>query len=182
MKSTPETNNITMISAADIFVQCVTRQINLVKNEYVLLRYIQNCVQFKGLYAILSTSNTATLTIALQTGIRLGDETRVKLQSTLYDYTSPGGPAYAPRSVRNASKTTLDILFPVCNLIVYCLACSCIITAWKVVTQNNTPHFPPISPILFNTVSSTLGVSLFAFLHSHFLFSSLPSLRTVLAS
>jgi len=90
--SSDASSKITGISAADIFVQCVMRQIKLVKNEYVLLRYIENCVEFQG--------------------FNLSDETRVKLQSTLCTYTSPGGPAYAPRSVRTAARATLDTLFP----------------------------------------------------------------------
>lgn len=80
------------ISAADNFVDCTIRQIKLIKNEYVLVKYIQKCVHFQGL--------------------TLRDTTQVKLQTLLYDYTSPGGPAYPPRSVRHAATESLDALFP----------------------------------------------------------------------
>jgi len=80
------------ISAADNFVDSTIRQIKLIKNEYVLVKYIQKCVHFQGL--------------------TLRDTTQVKLQTLLYDYTSPGGPLYPPRSVRHAATESLDALFP----------------------------------------------------------------------
>jgi hypothetical protein len=46
-------------------------------------------------------------------GLTLTDTTQVKLQTLLYDYTSPGGPSYPPRSVRHAATESLDALFPV---------------------------------------------------------------------
>eukprot|EP00026_Physarum_polycephalum_P002694 Phypoly_transcript_02702.p1 GENE.Phypoly_transcript_02702~~Phypoly_transcript_02702.p1 ORF type:complete len:693 (+),score=81.12 Phypoly_transcript_02702:95-2080(+) len=88
----PTYKELAKISAADNFVDCTIRQIKLIKNEYVLVKYIQKCVHFRGL----------TLT----------DTTQVKLQTLLYDYTSPGGPSYPPRSVRHAATESLDALFP----------------------------------------------------------------------
>ena len=38
--------------------------------------------------------------------------TRLRLQSELYSLTSPGGPHYAPKTVRTAALRTLDTLFP----------------------------------------------------------------------
>jgi len=76
----------------DMFVQCVVRQIHLIKNESVLVRHIQKCVHFKGL--------------------NMSDATRVRLQSTFYAFAAPGGPVYAPRSVRHAAIKAVNALFP----------------------------------------------------------------------
>jgi hypothetical protein len=78
---------------ADVFVIELTDQLQKVKIEPVLLRYMVNARCLKGFDLSVATS--------------------VRLKTALYAFTSPGGPMYPTRPVRHAAWETLDVLFPV---------------------------------------------------------------------
>eukprot|EP01112_Ceratiomyxa_fruticulosa_P019010 TRINITY_DN6154_c0_g1_i2.p1 TRINITY_DN6154_c0_g1~~TRINITY_DN6154_c0_g1_i2.p1 ORF type:complete len:476 (-),score=54.73 TRINITY_DN6154_c0_g1_i2:139-1566(-) len=80
------------LKASDLFIRATISQIKLIKNENILIRYI-NCCTYLSSFS-------------------MSDPTRVKLQHVLYSYSSPGGPFYPPRSVRHAARWSLDQLFP----------------------------------------------------------------------
>eukprot|EP00878_Enallax_costatus_P027555 GHUV01029683.1.p1 GENE.GHUV01029683.1~~GHUV01029683.1.p1 ORF type:complete len:276 (+),score=63.20 GHUV01029683.1:807-1634(+) len=81
---------------ADFLVGEVTDTISRVRTEQGLLTYLQCLKSLGGAQHLRS----------------LKAITRLRLQSELYSLTSPGGPYYAPRSVRHASLEVLDALFP----------------------------------------------------------------------
>jgi len=80
------------LKASDLFIRATISQIKLIKNEDILIRYI-NCCTYLSSFS-------------------MSDATRVKLQHVLYLYSSPGGPFYPPRPVRHAARWSLDKLFP----------------------------------------------------------------------
>jgi len=78
--------------AGDLFVGGVVRHMQYIKNEDVLIRYLKCCTFLAPL--------------------KMSDTSRARLQHTLYIFSSPGGPIYAPRPVRHVATSTLDTLFP----------------------------------------------------------------------
>lgn len=81
---------------ADFLLGEVTETITRVRTEQGLLTYL-SCLKSLGGAAHLRSLKAIT---------------RLRLQSELYSLTSPGGPYYAPRSVRSAALEVLDALFP----------------------------------------------------------------------
>ncbi|KAG6531305.1 hypothetical protein ZIOFF_005110 [Zingiber officinale] len=82
---------------ADVFVIEVTDQLQKLKVEPVVLHYISRMSTLQGLELRMTTST--------------------RLKACLYSFTSPGGPMYPTRAVRHAAWETLDLLFPVTNLV-----------------------------------------------------------------
>lgn len=76
-----------------IFVQECTRQLRGMQHESSLLRYITNLLELRDLTFTSSAAN--------------------RLQAVLAKFTSPGGPVYPTRRLREASQAALDTLFPV---------------------------------------------------------------------
>eukprot|EP00879_Flechtneria_rotunda_P004592 GHRR01004847.1.p1 GENE.GHRR01004847.1~~GHRR01004847.1.p1 ORF type:complete len:391 (+),score=116.64 GHRR01004847.1:737-1909(+) len=81
---------------ADFLLGEVTDTISRVRTEQGLLTYLR-CLKALGGSSYLRSLKSIT---------------RLRLQSELYSLTSPGGPYYAPRSVRSAALEVLDALFP----------------------------------------------------------------------
>ncbi|WIA11477.1 hypothetical protein OEZ85_011591 [Tetradesmus obliquus] len=81
---------------ADFLLGEVTDTISRVRTEQGLLTYLHCLKALGGAHHLKS----------------LKAITRLRLQSELYSLTSPGGPYYAPRSVRSAALEVLDALFP----------------------------------------------------------------------
>eukprot|EP00798_Chlamydomonas_sp_ICE-L_P026587 gene26587-17176_t len=67
-----------------------------IRSESPLLRYLNAISALAGCPYLISCNPT----------------TKLRLQSELYALSSPGGPHYAPRSVRKAANCTLDVVFP----------------------------------------------------------------------
>jgi len=80
------------INTMNMFVNELVRHIRLIKNEDVLLHYLQQ------------TRDIGTIP---------GQKTRVRLYTLLLDLSSPGSPLYPTRDVRHKAKETLDCIFPV---------------------------------------------------------------------
>lgn len=79
------------INTMNMFVNELVRHIRLIKNEDVLLHYLQQ------------TRDIGTIP---------GQKTRVRLYTLLLDLSSPGSPLYPTRDVRHKAKETLDCIFP----------------------------------------------------------------------
>lgn len=77
----------------DIFVTELTNQLQRIKVEPVLLRYLDCTKSLKG--------------------VELRTSTSIRLQVALYSMASPGGPLFPTRAVRHYAKSALDHLFPV---------------------------------------------------------------------
>lgn len=81
---------------ADFLLGEVAETVTRVRTEQGLLTYL-SCLKALGGAPHLKSLKAIT---------------RLRLQSELYSLTSPGGPYYAPRSVRSAALEVLDALFP----------------------------------------------------------------------
>eukprot|EP00898_Chlorokybus_atmophyticus_P006510 jgi/Chlat1/6860/Chrsp51S06569 len=79
-------------TAVDIIANEVIHQLQEVKVEPVLVRYLENLRAFKGM--------------------RFRTTTSLRLQAALYGLSTPGGPLYPPRSVRHAARFSLNALYP----------------------------------------------------------------------
>ncbi|KAL2650652.1 hypothetical protein R1flu_018780 [Riccia fluitans] len=78
---------------SDLFVIELTDQLQRVKVEPVLIKYLECTKILKGVELRVATST--------------------RLKTALYSFTSPGGPLYPTRPVRHAAWETLDYLFPI---------------------------------------------------------------------
>ncbi|KAL3700962.1 hypothetical protein R1sor_018984 [Riccia sorocarpa] len=78
---------------SDLFVIELTDQLQTVKVEPVLIKYLECTKILKGVELRVTTST--------------------RLKTALYSFTSPGGPLYPTRPVRHAAWETLDYLFPI---------------------------------------------------------------------
>ncbi|GLU11642.1 hypothetical protein SLE2022_283750 [Rubroshorea leprosula] len=78
---------------ADIFVIELADQLQKLKVEPVLLHYLSEIKVLQGMELRMTTST--------------------RLKTSLYSFTSPGGPMYPTRAVRHAAWDALDFLFPV---------------------------------------------------------------------
>merc|ERR1712137_1003982 len=76
----------------DIFLQVVVGTVNHIRNETVLIHYLESFAYFR--YAKFSGRNNALLFTTLQT------------------FSNPGGPLFPPQSVRIAATETLGDCFP----------------------------------------------------------------------
>ncbi|KAK6142121.1 hypothetical protein DH2020_006989 [Rehmannia glutinosa] len=79
--------------ASDIFVMELADQLQKLKVEPVLVHYLSQIKVLRGLELRMTTST--------------------RLKTSLYSFTSPGGPMYPTRAVRHAAWDALDFLFPV---------------------------------------------------------------------
>ncbi|KAK3014374.1 hypothetical protein RJ639_009148 [Escallonia herrerae] len=94
LKQFPEFPNAFLVGGpADIFVIELADQLQKLKVEPVLLHYLSQIKILRGLELRMSTST--------------------RLKTSLYSFTSPGGPMYPTRAVRHAAWDALDLLFPV---------------------------------------------------------------------
>ncbi|KAK6271958.1 hypothetical protein POUND7_009041 [Theobroma cacao] len=78
---------------ADILVIELADQLQKLKVEPVLLHYLSQIKVLQGMELRMATST--------------------RLKTSLYSFTSPGGPMYPTRAVRHAAWDALDLLFPV---------------------------------------------------------------------
>ncbi|KAK8514485.1 hypothetical protein V6N13_063373 [Hibiscus sabdariffa] len=78
---------------ADILVIELADQLQKLKVEPVLLHYLGQIKVLRGMELRIATST--------------------RLKTSLYSFTSPGGPTYPTRVVRHAAWDALDLLFPV---------------------------------------------------------------------
>ncbi|BFI25562.1 hypothetical protein MPTK2_1g22170 [Marchantia polymorpha subsp. ruderalis] len=83
----------TSLGPSDLFVIELTDQLQRVKVEPVLIKYLECAKVLKGVELSVATST--------------------RLKTALYSFTSPGGPLYPTRPVRHAAWETLDYLFPI---------------------------------------------------------------------
>ncbi|CAA0828146.1 Unknown protein [Striga hermonthica] len=94
LKQFPDFPNAFLIGgASDIFVMELADQLQKLKVEPVLLHYLSEIKVLRGLELRMATST--------------------RLKTSLYSFTSPGGPMYPTRAVRHAAWDALDFLFPV---------------------------------------------------------------------
>ncbi|KAL3625885.1 hypothetical protein CASFOL_030414 [Castilleja foliolosa] len=93
LKQFPDFPNAFLIGgASDIFVMELADQLQKLKVEPVLIHYLSQIKVLRGLELRMTTST--------------------RLKTSLYSFTSPGGPMYPTRAVRHAAWDTLDFLFP----------------------------------------------------------------------
>ncbi|KAL6566571.1 hypothetical protein OROMI_014975 [Orobanche minor] len=94
LKQFPNFPNAFLISgASDIFVMELADQLQKLKVEPALLHYLSQIKVLKGLELRMATTT--------------------RLKTSLYSFTSPGGPMYPTRAVRHAAWESIDFLFPV---------------------------------------------------------------------
>jgi len=82
------------LQTLNMFVNEVVRHIKLLRNEDLIIMYLEKCVLFSG-----------PLTIP-------GTKTKINLQTVLLDYSTPGSPYFPTRKIRQQAKKTIDIVFP----------------------------------------------------------------------
>ncbi|KAL3653138.1 hypothetical protein CASFOL_002819 [Castilleja foliolosa] len=93
LKQFPDFPNAFLIGgASDIFVMELADQLQKLKVEPALIHYLSQIKVLRGLELRMTTST--------------------RLKTSLYSFTSPGGPMYPTRAVRHAAWDTLDFLFP----------------------------------------------------------------------
>ncbi|XP_021279185.1 uncharacterized protein LOC110412866 [Herrania umbratica] len=94
LKQCPAFPNAFLIGGpADILVIELADQLQKLKVEPVLLHYLSQIKVLQGMELRMATST--------------------RLKTSLYSFTSPGGPMYPTRAVRHAAWDALDFLFPV---------------------------------------------------------------------
>jgi len=86
----PEGHN--KIHTQNMFTNELIRHMRNIKNENVLMQYIENCKLLKS--------------------EKLGKKTSIRFQRLLIDFMTPGLPLYPTRQVRDKAKIVLDDLFP----------------------------------------------------------------------
>jgi hypothetical protein len=82
------------IQTLNMFVNEVVRLLMAIHNESTIVLYLERLTLFRDAIIIPGT------------------KTRIKLQSVLLDYTTPGTPYYPTRKIRDQAKRTIDIVFP----------------------------------------------------------------------
>ncbi|GLT65076.1 hypothetical protein SLA2020_375280 [Shorea laevis] len=94
LKHCPAFQNAFIVGGpADIFVIELADQLQKLKVEPVLLHYLSQIKVLQGMELRMATST--------------------RLKTSLYSFTSPGGPMYPTRAARHAAWDALDFLFPV---------------------------------------------------------------------
>ncbi|KAL6506371.1 hypothetical protein OROGR_024552 [Orobanche gracilis] len=93
LKQFPNFPNAFLIGgASDIFVMELADQLQKLKVEPALLHYLSQIKVLQGLELRMATTT--------------------RLKTSLYSFTSPGGPMYPTRAVRHAAWESIDFLFP----------------------------------------------------------------------
>jgi len=82
------------LQVLNMFVNEVVRQLKALRQEDVLLIYLECLEMFTGSLSIP------------------GRKTSMRLHTVLFDYTTPGSPLYPTRNIRVAAQKTLDNVFP----------------------------------------------------------------------
>jgi len=80
------------VHTQNMFTNELVRHMGNIKNEHVLLQYLENCKILKNQ--------------------KLGKKTSIRFQRLLIDFMTPGLPFYPTRIVRDKAKICLDVLFP----------------------------------------------------------------------
>eukprot|EP01125_Pyxidicula_operculata_P004243 TRINITY_DN1629_c3_g1_i1.p1 TRINITY_DN1629_c3_g1~~TRINITY_DN1629_c3_g1_i1.p1 ORF type:complete len:380 (-),score=48.60 TRINITY_DN1629_c3_g1_i1:596-1675(-) len=94
-------NNHHKIHTLHMFANEVVRQMKNLRHEDVIITYINSCQVFRGALEIV------------------GKKTRIRLQSLLLDYSTPGCPLYPTRPIREIALQANNILFPVAYSLFY---------------------------------------------------------------